>query len=65
MAAEFKLLKSHEVSSRVTSEALSCSRNPVRPGELVVRSVLLLEDSDFIAASSVALSEDLLEATAQ
>ena len=70
MAAEFKLLKSHEVSSRVTSEALSMFQDlfGTRSGpgtELVVRSVLLLEDSDFIAASSVALSEDLLEATAQ
>ena len=33
--------------------------------ELVVQYVHALEDSDFIAESSVALSQDLLEATSQ
>ena len=33
--------------------------------DLVVRAVRGLENPDFIAASSVALSQDLLESTAQ
>ena len=33
--------------------------------KLLVRYVPALEDSDFIVASSVALSQDLLEATSQ
>ncbi len=70
MATEFKLLQSHEVSSRVTSEALSTFQRlfgaPSGMGtQLVVRSILNLEDSDFITASTVALSQDLLKATAQ
>ena len=70
MASEFSLLLSYRVSSRVTSEALSMFqrlfRTPSGMGtELVVRAVRGLENPDFISASSVALSEDLLEATAQ
>ena len=70
MAKELNLLLSHEVSSRVTSDALSTFQRlfgaPFGMGaELVVRSVVNLEDSDFIAASTVALSQDLLEATSQ
>ena len=69
MASEFGLLLSHEVSSRVTSEALSTFQQlfgaPSGMGtQLVVRSVLNLEDSDFIAVSTVALSRDLINATA-
>ena len=68
MASEFALLQSSEVSSRVTSEALSILQRlfsaPSDKGtELVVRAVPATEDPDFIAASSVALSQDLLEAT--
>ena len=70
MASEFGLLLSHEISGRVTSEALAMFQRlfsaPFGMGtELVVRSVPALEDSAFIAASSVALSKDLLEATSQ
>ncbi len=69
LASEFSLLLSHRISSHVTAEALSMFqrlfRTPAGMGtELVVRAVRGLEDSDFIAASSVALSQDLLEATA-
>ncbi|MDD9994774.1 MAG: hypothetical protein OXS35_03380 [Dehalococcoidia bacterium] len=68
MASEFGLLLSREISSRVTSEALSMFdrlfSSPSDMGtELVVRAVPATEDRDFIAASSVALSQDLLEAT--
>ena len=68
MAAEFGILRSHEISSPVTSEALSMFRDlfSTRSAigtELVVRYVHGLEDSDFIAESSVALTQDLLEAT--
>ena len=64
------LLRSHEISSSVTSEALSMFQDlfstPSAIGtELVVQHVHALEDSDFIAGSSVALSQDLLEATSQ
>ena len=70
MASEFGLLASREISSRVTSEALSMFQRlfsaPSDMGtELVVRAVPATEDPDFIAASSVALSQDLLEATSQ
>ena len=70
MASELGLLLSHEISGRVTSEALAMFQRlfsaPSGMGtELVVRSVPALEDSAFIAASSVALSKDLLEATSQ
>ncbi len=68
LASEFGLLQSHEISSRVTSEALATIQRlfgaPSGMGtQLVVRSVLNLEDSEFIAASTVALSRDLLDAT--
>ncbi len=70
LASEFELLQSHEISSRVASEARSTIQRlfgePSGMGtQLVVRSVLNLEDSDFIAASTVALSRDLLDATSQ
>ena len=70
MASEFGLLSSREISNRVTSEALSMFQRlfsaPSDMGtELVVRAVPATEDPDFIAASSVALSQDLLEATSQ
>ena len=70
MASEFGILLSKEISSPVTSEALSTFQSlfstPSDMGtQLVVRSISALEDSDFIAASSVALSQDLMEATSQ
>jgi len=70
MASEFSLLLSYRLSSHVTSEALSIIQRlfstPSGMGtELVVRAVRGLENPDFISASSVALSQDLLEATAQ
>ena len=70
MATEFGLLQSHEISSRVTSEALSMFLNLFSTAsdmgtQLVVRAVRGLEAPDFIAESSIALSRDLLEATSQ
>ena len=70
LASEFRMLRSHDVSGEVTSEALSMFRRlfGTRSGlgtELVVEHVLGLEDSAFIAESSVVLSQDLLEATSQ
>ena len=70
MAEEFRLLQAHEISSAVTFEALSMFQRlfstPTDMGtQLVVRAVPATEDSDFIAASSVALSQDLLEVTSQ
>ena len=70
MASEFGLLLSHEISSPVTSEALSIfqrlfSTSTSVGTELVVRAVRGLEDPEFIAESSVALSRDLLEAASQ
>ena len=70
MASEFGLLRSHEISSQVTSEALALFQDlfGTRSGpgtELVVRHVLGIEDSAFIAESSVALSRDLLGAASQ
>ena len=70
MATEFGLLQSHEISSHVTSGALSMfeslfgSRSDMGT-RLLVRSVGALEDPAFIIESSVALSRDLLEATSQ
>ena len=67
MAKEFGLLQSHEISSRVTSGALSKfqslfgSRSDMGT-RLLVRSVGAVEDPAFIIESSVALSQDLLEA---
>ena len=70
LAEEFGLLRSHRISSSVTSEALSKFRSLFgsRSGigtTLLVNSVRGLEDPDFIIESSVALSQDLLEAIAQ
>ncbi len=70
MAAEFGLLQSHEISSRVTSgapstfESLFGSRSDMGTS-LLVRSVGAIEDPAFIIESSVALSRDLVEATSQ
>ena len=69
LAEEFGLLRSHKILSRVTSEALSKFRSlGSRSGmgtTLLVNSVRDLEDPDFIIESSVALSQDLLQAIAQ
>ena len=70
LAEEFELLRSHKILSRATSEALSKfrSRFGSRSGmgtTLLVNSVRGLEDPDFIIESSVALSQDLLQAIAQ
>lgn len=68
LASEFGLLQSDEISSGVTSWALSTfeslfgSRSDMGI-RLLISSVGAVEDPDFIAASSVALSQDLLEAT--
>lgn len=68
MASEFDLLASHDVSSHVASDALSRFRSLFGGAsgtgtELVVRAVEGVEDADFITQSSVALSQDLIEAT--
>ena len=68
MASELDLLGSHQVSSLVTSEALSMFQRLFTTAsgmgtEPVVRAVRGLEDPGFISESSVALSRDLLEAT--
>ncbi len=70
LAAEFRRLQAHDVSSRVTSEALVLFRDlfssPSGTGTgLVVEYVRGLEDTDFVVESSVALSRDLLEATSR
>ena len=70
LALELKHLQLHRLSNQVTSEALSMFQRlfstPSGMGtELVVRTVGDLDDPDFIAASSVALSQDLLESTAE
>ena len=70
LAEEFRLLQSDKTSSRATSEALSLFRNLFgswsdRGPELLVRHVGSLEYHPFIIESSVALSQDLLQATAQ
>jgi hypothetical protein len=41
------------------------AEQPAMGTELLVRSVPALEESDFIVASRVVLSQDLLEATSQ
>lgn len=69
LASELKHLRLRRLSSHVTTEALSMFRRlfSTTSGmgtEFVVRTVGDLEDPDFIAASSVALSQDLLESTA-
>ena len=68
LAAEVRVLQANTVSGDVTTEALAKFRElfGVRSGagsELVVQHVIGLEDPDYIAASSEALSQDLLEAT--
>ena len=67
LAAEVRVLQANTVSGDVATEALSKFRElfGVRSGagsELVVQHVIGLEDPDYIAASSEALSQDLLEA---
>ena len=70
LAAEFGLLQSHEISSRVTSgalftfESLFGSRSGTGTS-LLVTSVGALEDPAFIIESSVALSRGLLEAISE
>ena len=69
LAEEFRLLQAHEISSRVTSQALSKFQNLFgarsdRGPELLVSHIGPLEDPAFIVESSVALSQDLLEALA-
>ena len=70
LVEEFRRLRSHEISSGVTSEALTLfqdlfgSRSGMGTG-LLVRAVGPLEDPAFIIESSVALSQDLLEALAR
>ena len=70
LAEEFQRLLSHGISSCVTSEALPMfqdlfgSESDKGP-ELLVGYVGPLEPSAFITESSVALSQDLLEAIAQ
>ncbi|MDE2861552.1 MAG: hypothetical protein OXP10_01355 [Chloroflexota bacterium] len=70
MASELGLLLAHEVSRQVTSDALAMFERlfGTRSGvgtELVVQHVLGLEDPDFMAESSVALCQELLEAVSQ
>ena len=71
LASEFGILQSHDISSRVTSGALSTfeslfgSRSDMGTRLLVTSVEALEEDPAFIIASSVALSQDLLEATTQ
>lgn len=70
IASEIGILQSHDVSDEVTSAALSMFRrlfgDPSDVGtRLVVQHIEGLEDSDFISASSVALSQDLLEAVSK
>ena len=66
MACEIRRLRSHEVSSVVTLEAMSVFNDLFGDlsgvgTELVVRHVAGLEDPGLIATSSVALSRDLLD----
>lgn len=70
LASEIQVLESHEVSSTVVSAAISMFRRlfggPDDFGtRLVVQHVQGLEDGDFISASSVALSQELLEAVSK
>ena len=70
LAEEFQLLQSHGIASRVTSKALSLFQNLFgsrsgRGPELLVSYVRGVEDPTFTIESSVALSQDLLEAIAQ
>ena len=69
LAEEFRLLQSHGIASRVTSKALSLFQNLFsrsgRGPELLDSYVRGVEDPTFTVESSVALSQDLLEAIAQ
>ena len=70
LASEFGLLQTHEISSRVTSEALSTFESlfgfrSATGTSLLVRSVGAPEDPAFITESSVALSRDLLDAISE
>ena len=67
LASEIGLLQVNRISSDVTIEALTKFRelfgDRSSPGtELVVQHILGLENPEFIAASSEALSQDLLDA---
>ena len=68
LASELRLLLSNAISKDVASDALSlfeelfCTDSGMGT-ELVIQHVAGLEDPDFIAAASVALSQDLLDAT--
>ena len=69
MAKEFVLIQSHEISICVASGALAMFQNLFGSRSdmgtsLLVRSVGALEDPAFLIESSVALSQDLLEAVA-
>ena len=69
LAEEFRLLQAHGISRGVTSHALSKFQDLFgarsdRGPELLVSYVGPLEDPAFIGESSVALSQDLLEAIA-
>ena len=68
LASEIGLLQANRISSNVTAEALTKFQElfGAQSGsgtKLVIQHVLGLEDSDYIAASSEALSQDLLDAT--
>ena len=68
LSSEVRLLQENAVSGAVTAEAMTKFRELFNdrsgPGtELVVHHVLGLEDPEYIAASSEALSQDLLDAT--
>ena len=68
LAAEVRLLQENAISSDVATEAMTKFREffGSRPGpgtELVVQHVLGLEDPEYIAASSEALSQVLLDST--
>ena len=70
LATEIRRLLEHNISSSVTSQALSLFRdsfgNAMSMGtDMVVRHVAGLEDPDFMAASSVSLSRELLDLTSQ
>jgi hypothetical protein len=67
LATNLKRLRNHDISATVTREALSLfeelfSAESTIGTQMVVRHVEGLEDPDFIAASCVSLSRDLLNA---
>ena len=70
IASEIRILETHDVSSEVTTSAVTMfGRLFGSPNDfgtrLVVQHVQDLEDGEFISASSVALSRDLLEAVSK